>query len=57
MNRRDFLEGIAVAATAGLDVCDTRALERADSAAFYDVAPFGNLSLFHFTDCHAQLLP
>ena len=58
MNRREFLESIAVAAAAGLPVDDARALERHDGAALYDgIAPFGNVSLFHFTDCHAQLLP
>jgi sulfur-oxidizing protein SoxB len=58
LNRREFLESIAVAAAAGLPVDDARALERHDGAALYDgIAPFGNVSLFHFTDCHAQLLP
>ena len=26
-------------------------------AGLYDIAPFGNVSLLHMTDCHAQLLP
>jgi sulfur-oxidizing protein SoxB len=29
--------------------------QRADQ--LYDIPPFGNVSLLHFTDCHAQLLP
>jgi sulfur-oxidizing protein SoxB len=57
MNRREFLHGIAAAAAAGLPVAPGHAQSGAD-ASFYDgVAPFGNVSLLHFTDCHAQLLP
>jgi len=49
---------VGAAAAAGLAVDSRAALERADGAAFYDaVAPFGNVSLLHFTDCHAQLNP
>ncbi len=29
----------------------------ASAQALYDIAPFGQVSLLHFTDCHAQLLP
>lgn len=29
----------------------------ADAAVDYDAPAFGNLSLMHFTDCHAQLMP
>ena len=58
MNRREFLHAIAAAAAAGLPVTDARALDLSAGAKFYDgVAPFGNVSLLHFTDCHAQLLP
>jgi sulfur-oxidizing protein SoxB len=58
MNRREFLQGIAAAAAAGLPVASADALELKAGASFYDgVTPFGNVSLLHFTDCHAQLLP
>jgi sulfur-oxidizing protein SoxB len=45
---------LAAGAAAGLPLA--RALA-ADDASFYDVPPFGNVHLLHFTDCHAQLLP
>jgi S-sulfosulfanyl-L-cysteine sulfohydrolase len=57
VNRREFLEALAAAAAAGLPIADARALERAEGAALYDIPAFGNVSLLHFTDCHAQLLP
>jgi S-sulfosulfanyl-L-cysteine sulfohydrolase len=58
MNRREFLHAIAAAAAAGLPVSDARALDLSAGTSFYDgIAPFGNVSLLHFTDCHAQLLP
>ncbi len=58
MNRREFVHLIAAAAAAGLPVGSAAALELTSGAKFYDtVEPFGNVSLLHFTDCHAQLLP
>ncbi len=58
MNRRDFLEVLAAASVAGLPLASNRALAQQTSGqAFYDVPRFGNVSLLHFTDCHAQLLP
>ncbi len=58
MNRRDFLHAIAAAAVAGLPVGRADALDLKLGAKFYDsIEPFGNASLLHFTDCHAQLLP
>ena len=58
MNRREFLEAIAVAAAAGLPVGSVSAQGAAAGASFYDgVKPFGNVGLLHFTDCHAQLMP
>ena len=58
MNRRDFLQAIAAAAAAGLPVGAAASLELTAGPKFYDrLTPFGNASVLHFTDCHAQLLP
>ena len=56
MDRRSFLEALAVAAAAGLPIASRRALA-ADGDALYDLPRFGTVSLLHMTDCHAQLLP
>lgn len=34
---------------------DANSLNSTDQ--LYDIPAFGNVSLLHFTDCHAQLLP
>jgi sulfur-oxidizing protein SoxB len=57
MNRREFLEVLAAAAAAGLALDSRQALAQAGADALYRVPKFGNVSLLHFTDCHAQLLP
>jgi sulfur-oxidizing protein SoxB len=58
VHRREFLHAIAAAAAAGLPVGAEAALDLSAGAAFYDgVERFGNVSLLHFTDCHAQLRP
>ncbi len=56
MNRREFLEALAIAATAGLPIASRAALA-GEGDAFYDVPRAGNVSLLHFTDCHAQIRP
>ncbi len=56
MNRRDFLQLLAAAAAAGLAL-DRRDALAGDGGALYEVPRFGNVSLLHFTDCHAQLNP
>jgi S-sulfosulfanyl-L-cysteine sulfohydrolase len=55
LQRREFLRLLGLAAAGA-------ALRPGESAAqaaerLYDVAPFGNVSLMHITDTHAQLLP
>ena len=57
MLRRDFLRVLASAAAAGLPLSSRAALEQAADPRFYDVPAFGNASLLHITDVHAQLLP
>ena len=58
MNRREFLHVVAAAASAGLPVGASAALDLSAGASFYDsLGGFGNVGLLHFTDCHAQLNP
>lgn len=57
MHRREFLQVLAAAAAAGFAL-DSRPLLAAQNAdRYYDLPRFGNVHLFHFTDCHAQLQP
>jgi sulfur-oxidizing protein SoxB len=56
LQRREFLRLLALAAAAGGTL--RPGLSGAQAAAeLYDLPTFGNLSLLHVTDVHAQLLP
>ncbi len=57
MNRREFLELLAAAAAAGLALDSRQALAQGSADALYHAPRFGNVSLLHVTDTHAQLLP
>ena len=59
MNRREFMQVLAVAAAAGMPISAREALAQGSAAAtkMYELPRFGNVHLLHFTDCHAQLLP
>jgi sulfur-oxidizing protein SoxB len=57
MNRREFLQVMAVAAAGGMSLHSEFALAEKGAAKLYDLPKFGNVSLLHITDCHAQLLP
>ena len=58
LSKREFLQVMASASAAGLALgqyadADAATAERG----LYDLPPFGNVSLLHMTDCHAQLKP
>jgi sulfur-oxidizing protein SoxB len=56
LQRREFLRLLAFAAAAG-GTLRAGLIQAQAAAELYDVPPFGNLSLLHVTDVHAQLLP
>jgi sulfur-oxidizing protein SoxB len=55
-SRREFLQVMGAAAVAGLVPGTLRASQHSSTNP-YDFAKFGNVSLMHYTDCHAQLNP
>ncbi|ABF10289.1 S-sulfosulfanyl-L-cysteine sulfohydrolase [Cupriavidus metallidurans] len=57
MNRREFLQVLAVAGAGGMAFPGGDAQAARAAQQFYDVPRFGNVHLLHFTDCHAQLRP
>ena len=62
MDRRDFLQVLGAASAAGMALGQHADADAASAeAALYDLPPLGTapgfVSLLHFTDCHAQLMP
>jgi sulfur-oxidizing protein SoxB len=57
LTRREFLEMLALGAAAGLALPGRASGAPRTTTNLYDVPAFGNVSLLHFTDCHAQLMP
>lgn len=61
LSRREFLQVLAIASAAGLTDCQAQGAKMptltATTKRLYDMPVYGNVSLLHMTDCHAQLLP
>ena len=61
LSKREFVQVLAAAGVAGLALgrhaqADAQTAGTAPGG-LYDIPRFGNVSLLHMTDCHAQLLP
>jgi S-sulfosulfanyl-L-cysteine sulfohydrolase len=57
MQRREFLNVLAIAAASGAALNSRDLLAQGAAQALYDLPRFGNVHLLHMTDCHAQLKP
>ncbi|WP_439537396.1 thiosulfohydrolase SoxB [Methyloversatilis sp.] len=57
MNRREFLQILAAASAGGMALHGNFAQAASAAGQMYELPRFGNVSLLHFTDCHAQLMP
>jgi S-sulfosulfanyl-L-cysteine sulfohydrolase len=57
MQRREFLNILAIAAASGAALDSRDLLAATRPQAMYELPRFGNVHLLHMTDCHAQLKP
>jgi sulfur-oxidizing protein SoxB len=60
MSRREFLQMLAVASASGFALNSKAALSANNTTStdsYYDLPAYGNVSIMHMTDCHAQLKP
>jgi len=57
MNRREFLQLLAAASVAGFNLNPRLSFAANQPTNPYELPAFGNVSLLHYTDCHAQLMP
>jgi sulfur-oxidizing protein SoxB len=58
LNKREFLQVLGAATAAGMGLGRYADADAATAEqGLYDLPAFGNVSLLHMTDCHAQLLP
>lgn len=59
LSRREFLQLMGAASVLGLGKSNAlmAGISKNSPAEIYNIKPFGNVSLLHFTDCHAQLVP
>ena len=61
ISRREFLNMLAIASAAGVILPGCAGLTPRPRSKLptdlYEIPAYGNVSLMHFTDCHAQLMP
>ncbi|MFT3666858.1 thiosulfohydrolase SoxB [Piscinibacter sp.] len=58
LSKREFLQVLGAAGVAGMGLARHAQADAAGAEqALYELPRFGNVSLLHMTDCHAQLLP
>ncbi|MDP3616717.1 MAG: thiosulfohydrolase SoxB, partial [Rhodoferax sp.] len=59
LSKREFVQVLGAGTMAGLDLGNHASANTASAArgGLYDIPRFGNVSLLHMTDCHAQLKP
>jgi S-sulfosulfanyl-L-cysteine sulfohydrolase len=58
LSKREFVQVLGVASVAGMGLARYADADAATAQrGLYDIAPFGNVSFLHMTDCHAQLKP